>query len=225
LIVLVIVSAILLELGLNIRESFIEKVLFFTAIIFAFSMFVSLLAGIVGIIHVIIKKKTTRGFSQAFGGIALVSLFILIALGPPALDAFKKNMYPYWNCRRNLRFLHRDIIEYSEQNESKYPSKERWCDELSNMSKYNDQFHCPAADPNYYENRRTISHYAINPNCEPNSPNDVVLLFDTKAGWNQHGGAELLSPENHEGKGCNILFNDGTVEFIKKKDFDKLRWK
>jgi prepilin-type processing-associated H-X9-DG protein len=65
----------------------------------------------------------------------------------------------------------------------------------------------------------------MNPDCEPNSPGDVVLLFDTQPGWNQHGGAELLAPENHRGKNCNILFNDGTVKFIKKKHFDHLRWK
>ena len=76
-----------------------------------------------------------------------------------------------------------------------------------------------------YEKRETVSHYAINPNCEPNSPDDVVLLFDTKGGWNQSGGFELLAPENHKDKGCNILFNDGTVKFVKKKNFDRLRWK
>ncbi len=77
--------------------------------------------------------------------------------------------------------------------------------------------------------------YAINPNCKPNSPVDVVLLFETQGGWNQHGGPELLSTQNHpEHKdwfwgyrvpGCNVMFNDGHVEFVPKDRFDELKWK
>lgn len=72
-------------------------------------------------------------------------------------------------------------------------------------------------------------HYAINPNAKPSSPGDMVLLFETRHGWNQFGGPEILSHENHlelEGhKGCNILFNNGHVEFVKPKQFEKLKWK
>ena len=69
------------------------------------------------------------------------------------------------------------------------------------------------------------SHYAMNPNCEPNSPADTVLLFETEGGWNQFGGPEILTTENHNGEGCNILFNGGYVEFVKTKNLDKLKWK
>lgn len=86
--------------------------------------------------------------------------------------------------------------------------------------------------------------YAINPYCEPNSPPDTVLLFETKGGWNQFGGIELASTDNHpyerdrfwgyKIRGCNILFNDRSVRFVRndrnvrfvrKKDFPKLKWK
>ncbi len=73
------------------------------------------------------------------------------------------------------------------------------------------------------------SHYAMNPNATPNSPGDVVLLFETRHGWNQYGGAKILSDENHlqmEGlKGSNVLFNDGSVRFVKPKKLGKLKWK
>ncbi len=71
-------------------------------------------------------------------------------------------------------------------------------------------------------------HYAINPNAKPSSPGDMVLLFETKRGWNQFGGPEILSDENHldkDRKGCNVLFNDGNVKFIKPKNLKKLKWK
>lgn len=71
------------------------------------------------------------------------------------------------------------------------------------------------------------SHYALNPNAEPNSAPNVVLLFETADGWNQFGGPDLCSTQNHAayGKiGCNILFNDGRAKFVKPKDISLLNW-
>ena len=72
------------------------------------------------------------------------------------------------------------------------------------------------------------SNYGLNPNAEPNSAPNVVLLFETEHGWNQFGGPYLVSVKNHfaYGKeGCNILFNDGHVKFVKPKQIEKLNWK
>ncbi|MHC4510879.1 MAG: hypothetical protein ACYTAO_18305 [Planctomycetota bacterium] len=69
------------------------------------------------------------------------------------------------------------------------------------------------------------SYYAMNRHCEPDSPPDMVLLFETKAGWNQHGGPELFTFDNHEPKGGCVLLNDGTVRFIRtKEELQQLRW-
>ena len=43
--------------------------------------------------------------------------------------------------------------------------------------------------------------------------------------WNQVGGPELLTTENHKGEGCNILFTDSHVEFVPAKRLGELRWK
>ncbi len=70
------------------------------------------------------------------------------------------------------------------------------------------------------------SNYAMNPNCKRDSPPDTLLLFETKAGWNQHGGPELFTFDNHDPKGGCVLLNDGTVKFIRtKKELQQLRWK
>ncbi len=52
----------------------------------------------------------------------------------------------------------------------------------------------------------------------------MVLVFESRPGWNQAGGIELLTTENHRGEGCNVLFVDGHVEFVKPEDIPKLRW-
>lgn len=78
---------------------------------------------------------------------------------------------------------------------------------------------CPAAGEGK-------NHYAMNLNCKPDSPADMVLLFETKAGWNQHGGPELFTFDNHDPKGGCVLFNDGTVKFIRtQEELQQLRWK
>jgi hypothetical protein len=70
------------------------------------------------------------------------------------------------------------------------------------------------------------SDYAMNPNCTADSPDDMVFLFEAKAGWNQHGGPELFTFDNHDPKGGCVLLNDGTVKFIRtKEDIQQLRWK
>jgi len=45
------------------------------------------------------------------------------------------------------------------------------------------------------------------------------------AAWNQTGGLSIVSCGRHVGLGCNILFADGHVEFVKKKNIPSLRWK
>ena len=65
----------------------------------------------------------------------------------------------------------------------------------------------------------------MNPNCKPNSPPDMVLLFETKGGWNRPAGPETANTGNCRPDGCNVLFNDGSVTFVKTKDLGKLKWK
>jgi len=103
-------------------------------------------------------------------------------------------------------------------------------------------FTCPSihACPDAYEYRsRTggtsassqsvdtwTSDYAMNPNCREDSPEDMVFLFESRPGWNQHGGPELFAFDNHDPRGGLVMLNDGTVKFIRTEDeLKQLRWK
>jgi hypothetical protein len=118
---------------------------------------------------------------------------------------------------------------YMDDNDGRYPTAEKWCDLLKDYY-IEDRLVCPAKG-----GTGERCSYALNPNCEPNSPSDVVLLFETQGGWNQHGGPELLNTENHPDykdwfwgyrvPGCNVMFNDGQVEFVPKDQFTQLKWK
>jgi len=43
--------------------------------------------------------------------------------------------------------------------------------------------------------------------------------------WNQVGGPENVTPEYHNGDGCNVAFVDGHVEFLHPVSVAKLKWK
>ena len=123
-------------------------------------------------------------------------------------------------CASNLRELAKVIHLYSGDYGENYPPAGQWCDILMEYATIvsEELFICPSAGDGR-------SHYAMNPNCDSAMwPPDMVLLFETGAGWNQFGGPELLAPENHEGEGCNIMFSDTHVEFVSIERFDELMW-
>jgi hypothetical protein len=71
-----------------------------------------------------------------------------------------------------------------------------------------------------------VSDYAMNSNCRDGSPDDMVFLFESKPGWNQHGGPELFAFDNHEPRGGCVLLSDGTVKFIRTEaGLHALRWR
>jgi hypothetical protein len=122
-------------------------------------------------------------------------------------------------CGMNISGLGKTMAVYANDYDGEYPTADRWCDLVIELEYVHEkQFRCPA-------NKKQRCSYALNPYCGPNSPNDVVLLFETKGRWNQYGGRELLSTHNHGGKGCHVCFNDLRVRFVKSEELGKLRWK
>jgi hypothetical protein len=143
-------------------------------------------------------------------------------------------------CAKNLknqwyRFHYHNLLEALRRNDPSirnkilYPRPSEWCDDIlrpypafgvNAAGNLDPKPHiCPSAG-------KGRNHYAMNPNCKPDSPGDMVLLFETKAGWNQHGGPKLFTFNNHDPKGGCVLLNDGTVKFIRtKEELQQLRWK
>ena len=135
----------------------------------------------------------------------------------------------WYRLHLNNRAENRGFLVSTERSQKGYPDSAAWCDVMidayrANIGKSRQQlmmkpYKCPAAGEGK-------SHYAMNPNCKSDSPPETVLLFETKAGWNQHGGPELFSFDNHDPKGGCVLLNDGTVKFIRtKEELQQLRWK
>jgi hypothetical protein len=167
------------------------------------------------------SKGMLRGRMFSILGTGLAIIVIIIGLMPTTPPGMAYKAYKYV-CASNLAELGKSMQAYSDQYGQKYPTKDMWCDLLSEQADVNKiTFICRGALKTGDDGP---CHYAINPNCGPNSPPDTVLLFETKGGWNQYGGQELLTTEHHEDKGCNILFNNGDVKFIETNQLSGLKW-
>ncbi|MHC4616538.1 MAG: DUF4190 domain-containing protein [Planctomycetota bacterium] len=165
-----------------------------------------------------------RGKGFAIAAISVAALVIL--LGVFASQARRPRSVAIRNvCGTNLKGLQTALSNYAREYDGTYPPADKWCDMLIQYCKVTpEQFVCKHGDTVPGE-----SSYAMNKNVGGRKaselPEDVVVLFETDGGWNQCGGAEMLTTENHNGKGCNILFNDGSVRFLKAEELGGLKWK
>jgi prepilin-type processing-associated H-X9-DG protein len=143
---------------------------------------------------------------------------------------------------RNLGVIQKAMIIYAADFDYKYPPKDKWCDLLIEHARVSKKdFIYPFSKKDFIclgsKAKTGQSSYAINENAitleppimrgieEPNTPSDIVLLFESEPGWNQYGGPELLTFQNHNGRGCYIAFSDGHVAFVRKQNLHKLKWK
>ena len=201
------------------------------AILSPFTCFLSavpaIIFGIVSLVKISQSKGRLKGVGMAITGIALPVIllpliFIFMGIFFPAL-ARARQLALRTHCAVNLAEIGKAMLIYTNDFDDKFPISSKWCDLLiENGGITPATLRCKAAP------QQGRCHYAMNKNLEnfnkANAPPDMVAFFETKPGWNQAGGPELLSTENHQGDGCNILFMDNHVEFVKTRDLKTLKW-
>lgn len=184
----------------------------------------AIIFGIVALVKIDKSKGQLKGKGLAITGIALPAALIplialLMAILMPAL-ARVRYIAQRTICAKNMQQLGIAMQIYADENEGKYPTCNQWCDLIKYYSVDDKVLCCPTI-------KEGRCSYAMNKNIQKlgiESPHNMVLLFETYPGWNQNGGPEILSIENHRREGCNILYNNGSVEFIITEDLDDLIW-
>lgn len=192
----------------------------------------AIILGIVGLVKIAKSAGQLKGKGLAIAGIAVPSIaFLLALLVSPMMMAIlfpalaRSRQFAFRTvCANNLKQIGLSMQIYAEEHDGKYPTADRWCDLLiQHAGATHPIFRCRGAGA--HSDR---CNYAINKNLENfdtgSAPHDMVVLFETHPGWNQTGGPEMLTTDNHQGLGCNVLFIDNHVNFVKTKDLDKLKW-
>jgi hypothetical protein len=173
--------------------------------------------GIVALAKMGVSKRKLRGRGFAIFSIAIC--FFAALVGPGI--ASRIQLSNRFRCSHNIVQLGRAMLYYAGHSDWRLPTQDRWCDLLVEHAEASkDIFICPGSHEEVGE-----SSYALNENIvEVPDSGDIVLLFESIPGWNQFGGPELLSTENHNGEGCNIVFCDSHGEFVRKERLGELKW-
>ncbi len=185
----------------------------------------AIILGIVALVKINQSQGQLKGNGLAIAGIAvpvaaLPIIAMLMGILMPALARVRQTSFKMV-CANNMSALSKAMLIYANDYDDKFPTPSNWCDlliEYVDVSPSN--FCCKGA-------HEGPCNYAMNKNVEElglASPPDMVLLFETEPGWNQSGGPEILTTDNHQREGCNVVFVDCHVQWIKKKDIGNLRW-
>jgi len=215
------------SLGLTVISFLCFVSFFFTVtniagVLFLVSVIVAIILGIVSISKIKLSGGKLKDMGlPIIGGIIIPVILVGIVLAGivigNAMDSARATIRLII-CKKELETLGNALQIYSTNFDGKYPTADKWCDLLVQYTDINKtSFGKFAVDGR--------SNYAINPNAEPNSPPDVVLLFETDGVWNQAGEAELLTFENKEPKRYMILFNGGHIRLVNPEDVNGLKWK
>lgn len=186
----------------------------------------AIILGSISLVRIQKSSGQLTGSGLAIAGIIIGPVWLpvmgcLIGILIPTLSNVKKLSYQT-TCAINMSNLGKAMLIYANDYEQKFPTSEHWCDLLLFHADAEFSMFCCKGSPG------GPCNYAINKNVEElgtSSPPDMVLLFETnRPGWCQDGGPEILTTNHHNGEGCNILFVDGHVEFVRTKDLNRLKW-
>jgi hypothetical protein len=198
------------------KINFKSNLLPLSIILLATFIVVNLALEVIALIQIRKNKRILAGFKLIILCL-LLTVFSFVSGFFVTAQRFQEISH-LMQCGHNIGIIGNTLIRYSN-NHNNYPKPDKWCDLLVKNYGLIDikSFRCVA-------NKKAICSFSINPNAEPDSPKDIVLVFESKPGWNQFGGPELLNLKNHKGLGCNILFNNGYAEFVKTENINKLNW-
>ena len=201
---------------------------FFTFFITAIPAFI---LGLVSIFKIEKSAGKLKGKGLAIAGLAVPAaslpiVALLLGILLPALARVRHMSYRMV-CGANMAALGKAMLVYANDYDDKFPTSSKWCDLLIEYAEVDERmFRCRAARC-YKGVSGKICSYAMNKNLEElgaNAPPDMVLLFETGPGWNQSGGPEILTTDNHRREGCNVLFVDSHVQFVRTEDINDLKW-
>jgi prepilin-type processing-associated H-X9-DG protein len=150
--------------------------------------------------------------------VILVVLFVYLTSIPPIPRERSVQIV----CMTHLKSVAVSFQLYADDFDGCLPSTESWCDAIGKYISPG-MLVCPGSNAKEGQSSYAMNEYLDGKKLDELPP-DLVLLFDSKPGWNKAGGPEILTMENHKGKGCNVLFVDGHMKLIGADKISELKW-
>lgn len=209
--------------GLAVASLVLGILSFFTCFITAIP---AIILGVVGLLKINKSAGQLKGTGLAVAGMALPAIAVpimamLMAILMPALGR-TRGLTQRLVCMTNMRGLGAAIMVYANDYDNKYPTASQWCDLLIEYADVDPRsFRCRASSGEEFS-------YGFNENLDglgfDDASADTVMLFEIAGGRNVVGGPELLITDRHRCEGCNILFADGHVQFVRSRELGGLKW-
>jgi prepilin-type processing-associated H-X9-DG protein len=191
---------------------------------------IGLILGIIAMTKVKSSGGKLGGNGIALAGIIVSAIFLFMipifaALLLPALAAAKQKAQQT-NCMNNEKQLALAVKIYASDNTNCYPPAATWCDAIHTLIGSEKAMQCPAANP---PSRCDYAYNARLDGLDESKVNPItVMFFESDAGWNAHGGPELVSINPRHGRGTKksyvVAFADGHVEVVPAARLNSLRW-
>jgi len=185
---------------------------------------IALVTGVIALVMIKASSGVLAGRRLALLGI-IVPIVVAVAFvrsSPPSDE--EQQVLPNTLCRSNISQLAEMISEYRRDNDGRFPKAEKWCDILLEQIKVDESlFTCPLSEGarcSYSLNKHAVE-------AGSDLPEDMVLLFESKPGWNQVGGPELfITPhETRRGNAGSVVFASGRARFVSEDNVEELNWK
>ncbi len=187
------------------------------------SFLIILILTIIANIHISSSSQKLKGRGFSLWGLIFLIIwcviFFLPALGYCIPCAYRNE------CEDKLVNLRDLFHKYADANGDQWPEKEVWCDILKN------EYGLRKKDFRCRNDQVGPCSYALNinlPQSRADTPDDMVLFFESQPGWNQVEDRLLINLSNHTDSaslGCNIVRIDGKVDYIHDGWISELRWK
>ena len=174
------------------------------------------------------KKLKSKEISRNIKRSKLIQFILLITILICIILAIKNPVETgkYHPLTYKIRMkITSEYISGYKQSKQKLPCKDSWCDQLILWDEDFEKTLTFASKKYKKSKDDKLCVWAINENIYglETIPEDMVLLFEAKPGWNTYGGKEKLIPKE-EGKDNIIAFYNGTVKALKYEEAMKLNW-
>lgn len=181
-------------------------------------------AGLRVLIQAIKIKRSERTEAIQVDGLGYVTpslimpgIILLFGWGLIFIIALPHDIFQYTYRKHEFNMFENELKIYAEEHDGHWPDPNRWCDILSEQSHQHSIIRAKKGEIKLALNRHAVE-------LGLSMPNDMVLLFESKLGWNQTGGIELLT-DNEKRDYILVLYGDGHSEVIRKQHAYFLRWK